>query len=196
MAPDLITMDDEGCYFHRQPETPHEINRALDACIVSCIENYRYGGKDEEIRARLTEAGYGHLCDVPISRPRVIRHLARFSMPNAVDARGVVAEVANALELSHGVVSGDRDRAEYETAPHPRLDIAIHTYTVERIVPAGAVATAYRDPDPRSVWLLRGPKHSFRIHAHTKLVELGAGDVRWFSEDEYKRGASGRLLPF
>src|SRR5579872_4377324 len=43
-APGLVTLDDGGCYFHKQPETDAEVNDAIRSMLVSCIEVYRYGG--------------------------------------------------------------------------------------------------------------------------------------------------------
>src|SRR3974390_2622707 len=65
-APGLVTLGDDGCYFHKQPETPAEVNDALRAMFVSCIDACRYGGRDPAIRRRLAEVGDSHLCDNPL----------------------------------------------------------------------------------------------------------------------------------
>lgn len=65
-APDLMSHGDESqgyhCYFKRQPETPEEIERACRAVEVGCCESVRYGGRDPQILARLSEFGRG-ACD-------------------------------------------------------------------------------------------------------------------------------------
>jgi hypothetical protein len=46
-APELMGMDEEtGCYFRRQPQTAEELERAVEAVRVSCVEALRYSGDD------------------------------------------------------------------------------------------------------------------------------------------------------
>lgn len=54
-APDLMDNDGTSCYFKRQPSTPEELERAINAVHVSCIAAVRYCGKDARIIARLEE---------------------------------------------------------------------------------------------------------------------------------------------
>ena len=70
-APDLMDWHEESCgkhhyahcIFRRQPETPGEVERAILAMSVSCVENLRYRGADLVILKRIRELGMGHLCD-------------------------------------------------------------------------------------------------------------------------------------
>jgi hypothetical protein len=65
-APDLIEhskLEYGHCYFKKQPKTPDEIERAINAMAVSCISGLRYGGKNEQILKRLYEIGEAGLCD-------------------------------------------------------------------------------------------------------------------------------------
>lgn len=65
-APDLIKHSDSDwghCYFKKQPKTPGELDRAINAMQVSCIAGIRYGGKDEAILKRLYEMGLEAECD-------------------------------------------------------------------------------------------------------------------------------------
>ena len=49
-APELIEYDEKGhCYFKRQPQDPTELNHAIQAVRVSCIEAVKYGGSDADI---------------------------------------------------------------------------------------------------------------------------------------------------
>lgn len=57
LAPDLIVLEDDGCYFKKQPVTPDEINRALDAMAASCVNSIRYGGKDPDILKKIQAIG-------------------------------------------------------------------------------------------------------------------------------------------
>jgi hypothetical protein len=72
-APELISHDEEGgghCYFRRQPQTTEEIERAIRACWVSCVECLRYAGHDPEILKGFRAIGHAHLCDVLVGRRR------------------------------------------------------------------------------------------------------------------------------
>jgi hypothetical protein len=71
VAPDLMRLyeDPSGtnrmshCFFTRQPETAEEIDHAIAAMNISCVQNLRYAGDDPEILKRLCELGCGDLCD-------------------------------------------------------------------------------------------------------------------------------------
>lgn len=65
-APDLIAHSEKEyghCYFKKQPKTPEELDRAINALAVSCIAGIRYGGKNEEILKRFYEMGLEKECD-------------------------------------------------------------------------------------------------------------------------------------
>ncbi len=66
-APDLMGTDDESCGYHchfrKQPTTPEEIERAIRACQVSCVEAVRYAGNDPAILARFQELRSAASCD-------------------------------------------------------------------------------------------------------------------------------------
>ena len=63
-APDLIEHGKDGhCYFKRQPQTETELDQAINALMVSCINALRYGGMEEKILKRLYEDGMADLCD-------------------------------------------------------------------------------------------------------------------------------------
>src|SRR5260221_14503216 len=69
-APELMNDCEEQfrqCYFRRQPQTPEEVERAIQAIWVSEVEGLRYGGTDQTIIRRLHELGVGHLCDQPLA---------------------------------------------------------------------------------------------------------------------------------
>ena len=54
-APDLMAYDEvtQSCYFRRQPATPEETERAINAVVVSCCDAVQYDGYDPAIVARL-----------------------------------------------------------------------------------------------------------------------------------------------
>lgn len=66
-APDLMAHHDDGpgyhCYFRRQPSTPEERERAIQACVVSCVKAVRYRGNDPEILRRFIALRAKNSCD-------------------------------------------------------------------------------------------------------------------------------------
>lgn len=65
-APDLIDHSKKElghCFFKKQPQTPEEIGRAINAMEVSCVRGIRYGGKNEAILQRLYDLGLEKECD-------------------------------------------------------------------------------------------------------------------------------------
>ncbi len=58
-APELMDYDEDfHCYFKRQPETEEEIEQAINAVCVSCIEAVRYGGDNPEILEKIDKGYY------------------------------------------------------------------------------------------------------------------------------------------
>jgi hypothetical protein len=65
VAPELMGLDEAtGCYFRRQPQTPEEVEHAVEAVRVSCVEALRYSGSDPQILERLRAKGCKSLSDV------------------------------------------------------------------------------------------------------------------------------------
>ncbi len=63
-APELMGFDEQTfCYFKRQPETPEELEHAIEAVCVSCIAALRYAGNDPAIVERLRGKGAEAECD-------------------------------------------------------------------------------------------------------------------------------------
>ncbi len=55
-APELMTYDENmHCYFKRQPETPEELEHAINAVRVSCVEAVLYEGNDPDILRKISE---------------------------------------------------------------------------------------------------------------------------------------------
>ena len=72
-APDLLndcTRDFRECYFRRQPETPEEVEQAIQAIHVSCMCALRYGGADQTIISRLRDLDCAERCDHESVGPR------------------------------------------------------------------------------------------------------------------------------
>jgi hypothetical protein len=66
-APDLMAWDEEDngyhCRFRKQPKTPDEVERAIRACVVSCVNAVRYAGNDPAILERFREWRSTISCD-------------------------------------------------------------------------------------------------------------------------------------
>lgn len=75
-APDLLNdlrQAFEECFFRRQPQTPAEIEQAINAISVSEICALRYGGTDPAIIARLRERNCASQCDHATEDPPASR---------------------------------------------------------------------------------------------------------------------------
>ena len=206
-APDLIRLDDdgeEGCYFHRQPETPDEVDAAIRAMDVSCVGACRYDGNDPAILRRLAEDGAAALCDHPLlDQPLVRRNHAYFALAADEDALILATRIVDALQAvwKSGVPldapSGDADRARLSFAPNTskwarayRLDLARGPDRSRE------PRTIYRDPAPARTWLLVDEDGLARLWLHELLVTMGAVDIRWFSREEWQKGGTGRARPY
>jgi len=68
-APDLMGLPGSsdanyGCFFHKQPTSPEELDHACGAVAVSCVEAVRYAGNDSDILRKLYSLGAYASCDV------------------------------------------------------------------------------------------------------------------------------------
>jgi hypothetical protein len=223
-AADLITMNDEvGCYFHRQPETPAEIDAAIRAMFVSCVGSYRYGGKDPIVLRRLAEMGCGHLCDHPLTgHPVIIRRYARFLHDGGGDALALSASVVAWFHehWKRGActtpIEGDVDLATFEfthDGEHGRpLRFAVKKLSAAAASEAKGVRSDSAGPSESSTldgpyrrsapttepsWLLARLEGEYPpIWLHDVLVKNGCTDIRWFSVDEWNAGGEGQSLPY
>jgi hypothetical protein len=67
-APELIgwanySKEGMNCIFIKQPETPEEVEKAINAMSVSCVANLRYRGEDSFILEKLKAIGNADVCD-------------------------------------------------------------------------------------------------------------------------------------
>jgi hypothetical protein len=203
-APGLVTLDDDGCYFHKQPETPAEVSDAIRAMLVSCIEVYRYGGDEPTIRHRLAEIGYSRLCDNPLKGdPIVLRNHVRFALTEGGEATDVARLVLAWFEeywkdgRRTKPVAGDADTAIFEYTHSEKYGTA-RRYTLERIETRPPIAaTAYRASPAVHAWLLSADDGHFPpIWLHSILQTHGALGIRWFSRGEWTERADGAELPY
>ena len=203
-APGLITLDNDdpdGCYFHRQPETEDEVDSAIEAMRVSCIESYRYGGQDPTIRRRLAQLGSADLCDHPLEGVAVsIRTRLRFSLAAAEDAVSLASDLVRRFESRWQagkctrLVEGDEKRATFGFATS--RESAANEYVLERTTLPGP-QMIYRSPANADAWLLSVDEvTSPHRWLRDVLDEQGASAVRWFSRAEWLAGSPGHERPF
>lgn len=70
-APDLMGLYENPsgtnrmshCYFKKQPEKSEEVDQAIAAMEISCVQSLRYAGNDPAILKRLCESGCKDQCD-------------------------------------------------------------------------------------------------------------------------------------
>jgi ferredoxin len=53
VSPDLVEMNEQHCYFKKQPTNRVELERAIEAVNSCCCVAYRYCGDDRDVIARL-----------------------------------------------------------------------------------------------------------------------------------------------
>jgi hypothetical protein len=72
VAPELMSYDrGTGCYFKRQPATPEEVEHAVEAVWVSCVEALHYSGDDPKILERLRARSCKSQCDALYPRHEI-----------------------------------------------------------------------------------------------------------------------------
>lgn len=73
-VPELMEYDKNmHCYFKRQPQTPEELEHAINAVRVSCIEAVLYEGNDPEILKKVkTTPCMNRVEEFPTFRQRFI----------------------------------------------------------------------------------------------------------------------------
>jgi hypothetical protein len=90
-APELLNDPEQPfreCYFRRQPQTPEEIDRAIEAICLSEVGALRYGGSDPAILAKLRARGAAAQCD---HTPEGQAWLERLTTPPAPPPHPLVA---------------------------------------------------------------------------------------------------------
>jgi hypothetical protein len=197
-APSLVAIDaQDGCYFERQPANEAEVDDAIRAMLTSCIEAYRFAGDDPEIRRRLAEVGFGHLCVPPADQPIVLRDHVRAILPSD-DARFLAELLLDGLKrvwpYGECITPTEGDGTEAAlTFVHSAERDDPHRYRIELI--AGGTAGAYRGGPTE--WLIIAPDTKYPpMWLHELLQNMGATSLRWFSRAEWTADAPGQPLPY
>lgn len=184
-APMLMAHDDEdGCYFHRQPETDAEVQCAINATWASCMAAPRYAGTDERVRIRLSVLRSRDNCDHPIEPAVDPQSHVRFSV-DIEDARALVFRfVRPASDDCTTHVEGNVMTATVETR-WLRHGMVVRLVCCERQADEGGAPT----------WLLYDLEGRHLQCAHV-LQELGATNVLWFSKQEWENNLPGHATPY
>lgn len=74
-APEHFAYTEASCYVCKQPETPSELERMINAMAVQEVDCIRYRGVNQQVLIRLLALGEGQNCDhvsreLAVSTPR------------------------------------------------------------------------------------------------------------------------------
>jgi hypothetical protein len=116
IAPELFRTGDKHCHLLRQPCSPSEVDKTIEAMWSSEVDCIRYGGSDGSILKRIGEAGMALLADDPqvASFPPQVRDRVSFSVPGS----------PNGAELAASF------RAHVRSVDRLRLGFSFHPQTV------------------------------------------------------------------
>ena len=201
-APELFgwTEGDLHCFVWRQPGSPGETDamvRALWSAEVDCI---RYRGSDPALLKRIAELGSADLCDVDPGR-------VRLRLRDRVVFRSRLGEADPAVDLAdrfQASLLAEKRLYPYRFRPRRRWRPAKVIFSWNAgILGKGryhSVTFAGVGGESRLFEARLGPWSS-AIHGLALIVDdwlkgpEGAGDVRWFSADEFRTGGSGFHMP-
>jgi hypothetical protein len=62
-APEHFAYSEDSCYVCRQPHTPDEVVRMVNAIQVQELNCIRYGGRQRDVQIRLVAIGAAEYCD-------------------------------------------------------------------------------------------------------------------------------------
>jgi hypothetical protein len=202
IAPDLFgwTGADSHCFVRRQPAGPEEADamvRALWSSEVSCI---RYRGEDPAMIRRLAENGSADQCDVAAERTRL-------RLRNHVVFRSRLGEADRPADLADRFQESLREDGHpypYQFRPRRRWRPAKVIFSWDSgILRRGhfhsVTFAKASDSDGRfeaklGFWSIAAQGLGLIVHDWLVGSE-GAEDVRWFSAEEYRTGASGYHMP-
>lgn len=96
VAPDLMGMTEHHCFVCKQPGTPEELDRMLQAFEVQDVECIRYRGTDQFIQLRLINASAGDQCDELAGELATYKQYRSAATSNRLLASNADKQVANA----------------------------------------------------------------------------------------------------
>jgi hypothetical protein len=200
-APEMFAWDGDHCFVARQPATPRDFENMLEAMRMADLECVRYRGQAPDIVRSVVEYGQGYLLDVapPTHLREIVRTYVTFDLTSEFSGQPTVRGVAEKLEAYLR-----------ETSDNPRVN---YKFVGVRVA-LGVASLAYgwaEELHPIEVLRSQRVDGSFLIR-HSPVVLLGTRAVsrildawlrsgcfqnfRWYSEDEWNSGATGRNTPF
>jgi hypothetical protein len=194
IAPDLFAFDEDHCFVKRQPSTKDEFERALKVVARQELGCIRYGGRDPVILRRLAEAGEGAQCD--FARWTRVRPVLRNHVSVSARAAGTRSwDSAAVLEHFRSWI-GARKPDYRTTDVRETGTCAVFSFTWYEDNFHEVVAEPRGDTVGQ--WLIH---HSGNLAVSETLDEwLRSTDVfaegRWYTEREWRRGASGQDRPW
>lgn len=184
IAPELFRTGHEHCHFLRQPCSPAEIDKTIEAMRSSEVDCIRYGGSDGSLLKRIGEAGLASLADDPqvAAFPPQVRDRVCFSAPGSPNGRELAA-----LFRAH-VRSSDRFRLGFSL--HPRTvrfswwRRNFHRVTFQSLPDKGRQAAVLAPASPSSLQGLA------RVVDAWLRSSQGAEDIVWQRKDTSERRAA------
>jgi hypothetical protein len=222
-APDLIGFEGQSCYVKKQPASPEELFRMLQAMSVNEVEGLRYRGDDPELMRRIAEAGMAGCCDRPCGKlaATAARTRARvaFDGPMADRLKRVVDALYESVARTN-VPGGDMDREarvaavvaareqSEKAAPIPsleRVDDGSFRFKLRPFPAAATTTVSVRESEGEHASLdLSITAPGFYEQLRTAVLmddvlrkQADARAIRWFTESEWADGRrGGRDFPY
>lgn len=205
-APDHFTFDDDHhCYVKRQPSTPQETDRVLQAISAVELNCIRYRGSDPAIFVRLGAMGEPALCDFPPAEgvPVILRnHVAFVSIdrrPVAIDQ--IVADfrsfwMQGRTQEFHGLQRRLRGPRRGLWRREAWFEIAWHEDRYHRI------SLSHIDQDRSRVLMFHSPRETITSRGISSTLEEWLvqsscfGEQQWFTAEEWARRIGGSPTPW
>ena len=192
VAPEHFGWDDDmHCFVKRQPITPAEVDRMLEAVARAELNCIRYRGRDPELAIRFAELGAPQLCDfAPRTdlKSSVRNHVAFVDMHALIASPAELAQrvrarwAAQPLRFDSKIV--------LENAEHAALELSWPSSERQRVVLS-------RIPDTRGAWLIHheGPRGLSRS-LHEALVAEGFTEIQWHTAESWLSNGPARRTPY
>ena len=181
-APDLFNA--EGCYVRKQPDTDAELYAMMNAIRGQEFECIRYAGTDPDLLRRLTENGDAACCDAPTPAVvRIDRNHVSFRLDNAVTAHDVLASLRAFVPT-------------WRATPIVQIDARLASITLAWYQENYHRVEAFASQPPHA-WVVRhNCPGCLSQTIDAWLSSVGARDLRWQSEAQWKRDGDWRPKPF
>jgi hypothetical protein len=188
IAPEMFAFHaGSHCYVKKQPESTQELERAIQVVRTQELDCIRYRGTDPHVLRRLAEAGEAAACDYPAEGVEpVLRNVVTFAAPESSGRLlAYLDEFVEHLRTSRPSL-GVRTRRRWwnrESLSIAWFENNFHRMTVRRI--DKRVVIWHGGPLAISEWL----------HDWLRATS-GPDDLRWYTRDEWEKGAAWQTRPW